>query len=625
MHFALWPAHVPVSVRWFERAIEDNHFLWLVSGERFFVRVVPLLFGVCVYLATRHTQTESSVAAIWPANGLLLAALLLSDSFRVKLHTLAACFGINMIVNLAVGHPLDVSLSFACINAAEAVIALYLLDRLLVDDLDFCELRTVVKFIGACLAATTAPAAVGAALVTTLAGADYFTAFSTWYMADVLGLLVITPAFALAFRPGNSGPYVMASRVVLLFSALAVVCGLVFGQTSVPLMFLVTPVCVAIAFQLGPRYAAFATLLLSAVSIYATYKGYGPAAINHAGDETSRAWLVQLFCLVNLFTTLFVAAAVAERDAMRKRVEHLSAANQNSRRTLDAALDAMNQGLCIFDKELRIIARNDRFLQMYALSGHDVTIGLPFESLVKLCAASPSSMPVAEGGLPVLANCDVDQLLSDNRTIRISQRRTQNGVICTYTDITVDRQAENALRHISMHDSLTGLPNRRFFADELSRLCAASHAGDKFCVMLIDVDHFKHVNDTLGHAAGDELLKIVGARLTSCVREFDTVARIGGDEFAIILRDGGEALVAHGVARRILEAVKRPVTIDGNVELISLSIGVARKEPDINPDVLMKRADVALYSVKQNGRNNMEVFAVAENAVSGHLADSEAA
>ncbi len=143
--------------------------------------------------------------------------------------------------------------------------------------------------------------------------------------------------------------------------------------------------------------------------------------------------------------------------------------------------------------------------------------------------------------------------------------------------------------------------------------------------MLIDVDHFKHVNDTLGHAAGDELLKIVGARLTSCVREFDTVARIGGDEFAIILRDGGEALLAHDVARRILEAVKRPVTIDGNVELISLSIGVARKEPDINPDALMKRADVALYSVKESGRNNVEVFVTAQDAEIGHRADSEAA
>ena len=148
---------------------------------------------------------------------------------------------------------------------------------------------------------------------------------------------------------------------------------------------------------------------------------------------------------------------------------------------------------------------------------------------------------------------------------------------------------------------------------------------DTFCVMLIDVDHFKHVNDTRGHAAGDELLKIVGARLTSCVREFDTVARIGGDEFAIILRDGGEVLLAHDVVRRILEAVKRPVTIDGNVEFISLSIGVARKEPGINPDVLMKRADVALYSVKQNGRNNVEVFTIAQDAISGHHADSEAA
>lgn len=606
MQSALMPALVPASLRWFERALEDEHFLWLVSGERFFVRVVPLLFGICVYVAARHTQTESSVAAIWPANGLLLAALLLSDSVRIKLHTLAACFGINVFVNLVVGHPAGVSVGFAGINTAEVVIALYLLDSILIDELDFCELRTVVKFIGAGLAAAIAPAAVGAAVAAATAGANYLAAFSTWYMADALGLLVITPAFALALRPGSSGrTHIIKSRLATLFAALVVVCGMVFGQTSLPLLFFVTPVCVAIAFQLGPRYAAFATLFLSVVSLYATSKGYGPAAINPASDPASRLWLVQVFCLVNLFTTLFVAAAVAERDAMRKRVEQLSAADQNSRRTLDAALDAMNQGLCIFDRQGRIVARNDRFLQMYGLKAEAVTIGMPFDALVKLCAAPVSAASVAKGALPLLANGDVDQQLSDDRTIRISQRRTQNGVICTYTDITADRQAEEALRHISLHDPLTGLPNRRYFASELAQLCEAKHDGDRFSVMLIDVDHFKHVNDTRGHAAGDELLKIVGTRLAACVREFDTVARIGGDEFAIILHDSGEV---RDVARRILDAVEQPVGIDGNVEFISLSIGIARKEANISPDVLMKRADAALYSVKENGRNNVEVF-----------------
>lgn len=622
MQSALMPAHIPASLRWFERALEDDHFIWLISGERFFLRVVPLLFGLCVYVATRHTQTESTVAAIWPANGLLLAALLVSDTLRLKLHTLAACFAMNVIVNLVVGHSVGVSFGFAGINAAEVAIALYLLDRLLVDDLDFCELRNVITFIAACLVATTAPAAAGAAIATVSADVNYWAAFSTWYMADALGLLVITPAFALALRPGSAAHApVDAFQVPLLFLALVAVCAVVFGQTSVPLMFLVSPVCVAIAFQLGPRYAAFATLFLSVVSIYATYNGFGPAAMPQANQPGSYVWLVQLFCLANLFTTLFVAAAVAERDAMRKRVEQLSAADQGSRKTLDAALDAMNQGLCIFDKQLRIVARNDRFLQMYGLKADVVCVGMPFDALVKLCAAPVSASCVADGALALLENGDVDQQLSDDRTIRISQRRTPNGVICTYTDITADREAEEALRHISLHDPLTGLPNRRCFADQLARLCEPTNDGETFSVMLIDVDHFKHVNDTLGHAAGDEMLKIVGTRLTACVREFDTVARIGGDEFAIILRDFGEIQPARDVAQRILKAVEQPVVIDGNIGLISLSIGVARKDSNINPDVLMKRADVALYAVKENGRNNVEVFS--GNAPA--LAESEAA
>lgn len=601
------PAQVAATVRWFERALEDNHFVWMVSGERFFVRVVPLLFAFCAYIATRHTQTEASVAAIWPANGLLLAGLLLSDSPRIRMHTLVACFAANILVNLAAGQPATVSVAFAAINAAEATMAYGLLQYCRVRDLEFTDSRTLIKFIVTCALSTVVPAMAGAAIVAVSAGADFLAAFSTWFVADALGLLVITPAFALAFRPGRSArQQIPAYKFVVLFGLLLAVCSVVFGQSSVPLLFLVTPVCVAIAFQFGPRYAAFTTLFLSAVSIYATYSGFGPAAVNTASEAASRVWMVQLFCLINLFTTLFVAAAIAERDAMSERIEMLSETEHESRRNLDAALDAMNQGLCLFDRQSRIVARNDHFLKLYKLDAALVPIGLPFQQLLKRCASSDTPVTAAASGLPLMADGDTDQLLSDGRTIRISQRRTASGgVICTYTDITVERKAEHDLRHTSLHDALTGLPNRRYFADQLNRLCQPGHKSDAFSVMLIDVDHFKDVNDSYGHAAGDQLLQVVGTRLSACVRASDTVARIGGDEFAVILTETKDESTAPSVARRMLSAVEQPVAIDGAVGLVTLSIGVARHSPDVSADALMKLADTALYQVKQGGRNNV--------------------
>lgn len=247
-----------------------------------------------------------------------------------------------------------------------------MLHRLGVHDLRLKNTAALLRFVAACAVPPLASAVIGASIVSAWFGADYTEAMVTWYMADALGLLVITPAFALAFqRNSNRDRQLPTYKIVGFAAALVAVCAVVFSQT-LPLLFLVTPVCVAVAFHVGTRYAAFATLFLVSVSIYATCNGYGPAAMISAEHEASRLLIIQIFCMVNHFSTFFVAASITERDNMRKRVEQLSATEHESRRHLDAALNAMNQGLCLFDHTSRITARNARFLEIYGLDPNRV-------------------------------------------------------------------------------------------------------------------------------------------------------------------------------------------------------------------------------------------------------------
>lgn len=172
-------------------------------------------------------------------------------------------------------------------------------------------------------------------------------------------------------------------------------------------------------------------------------------------------------------------------------------------------------------------------------------------------------------------------------------------------DITERRRAEEALRHQAYWDFVTELPNRYLFFDRLkSALSEAGQKRGKVALFYIDLDRFKMINDTLGHATGDQLLKVVSRRLSHAVRREDTVARLGGDEFSIILLDAQELEDIPGVARKILETLLAPIHVQKNELYVSASIGVAIY-PDDAPtaEKLVQRADVAMYHAKEKGRN----------------------
>jgi len=171
-------------------------------------------------------------------------------------------------------------------------------------------------------------------------------------------------------------------------------------------------------------------------------------------------------------------------------------------------------------------------------------------------------------------------------------------------------RAQTRLQHMAHHDNLTGLPNRHLFYDYLEKSVARAYRHGKIlAVLFIDFDKFKHVNDTMGHAEGDLLLISAAKRMADCIRESDIVARIGGDEFMIMLDSIKSAHAAAKVAHKIQEAMSKIIIVEGREHFVTTSIGISLYPLDSSDvDTLIKNADSAMYNAKECGRNNYKFF-----------------
>jgi diguanylate cyclase (GGDEF)-like protein len=310
-------------------------------------------------------------------------------------------------------------------------------------------------------------------------------------------------------------------------------------------------------------------------------------------------------------TSLHLCSLAMERDITQQRL------SQTNHR-FDVALSNMSQGLCFFDGARNLIVANRRYAEIYDLPPEQITPGMSLEAIVALRVAAGSGPTMAADSyldwrLELKASdspTDTVSELANGRTIAIHRHpMPDSGSVATHEDITERTLAEAKIRQMAHHDELTGLPNRVVFQQHVKQALAISGRNTKCSVLYLDLDHFKTVNDTFGHSAGDALLRAVAGRLAACVRKGDIVTRLSGDEFAILLIGLDTPERAGELARRIGRVVSQPYTLDGlSIETsASIGISIAPRDGD-TPDKLMKSADTALYRAKQDERGSQRYF-----------------
>jgi diguanylate cyclase (GGDEF)-like protein len=305
---------------------------------------------------------------------------------------------------------------------------------------------------------------------------------------------------------------------------------------------------------------------------------------------------------------------VAERTAeLRAREADLHAQNMR----FEAAVSNMSQGLVMFDAHSRLVICNSRYAEMYRLRSDDIRPGLTLRALLERRAAARTFSGDIDHYLETLsaavkAGTTTTQFveLDDGRTVAVvNVPLAGGGWVATHADITERRRSEMQIAHMARHDALTELPNRTLLRERLAEALIHVERGQRLAVLRLDLDHFKNVNDSLGHTLGDELLRAVASRLRSCVRETDTISRVGGDEFAIIQTDVTDATDAERLALRLAEVIAAPFDLQGHMVVTTTSIGIAMAPIDgIEANELLKNADMALYGAKADGRGVYRFF-----------------
>ncbi|WP_342362342.1 putative bifunctional diguanylate cyclase/phosphodiesterase [Terrarubrum flagellatum] len=283
----------------------------------------------------------------------------------------------------------------------------------------------------------------------------------------------------------------------------------------------------------------------------------------------------------------------------------------------DTALNNMPHGLAMFDVKGRLLVINRRWIEIFGL---DKAVGRDDWSVDDLMTEAGGSGAASADEVAVLTRAfqrafrasEPLRLPLENfdRSLDLTfQPMRGGGCVALLEDVTAKKVAEARLAHMARYDVLTGLPNRAQFQERLEAVLAGRRQDDAVCVMFVDIDRFKQINDTMGHAAGDTLLFEAAGRLRGVLRDIDTVARFGADEFVVLQHPCRDHKEAAAVASRIIQALAEPYDIDGSQVVAGASVGIAMAPHDgLSTDQLLKNADMALYRAKANGRGDFSFF-----------------
>jgi diguanylate cyclase (GGDEF)-like protein len=332
---------------------------------------------------------------------------------------------------------------------------------------------------------------------------------------------------------------------------------------------------------------------------------------------------VMVVSLAALAGASLLLVSVRVGRLLRRLVESRRAARANEARFLAAAESGLD-GFYILESlrdaqgriaDFRVAYVNENGARLISPLSKEQLLGQPLGETVPWLRSDgflDKFAQVAESGAPLreevaLSVEGVKASWLNHQVVRLG-----DGVAVTARDVSERKSVEEKFRHMAQNDMLTGLPNRALFFDRLQHAMARARRSDgPIALFFLDIDRFKHINDTYGHAAGDDLLRAFAQRVRGCVRESDTVARLAGDEFTVILEGLHGPADAEAVAGKILEALRPPVKLAGQEVVIGSSMGIAlygKDDGEFGHGALLERADQALYKAKSAGRNRYELY-----------------
>jgi diguanylate cyclase (GGDEF)-like protein/PAS domain S-box-containing protein len=323
---------------------------------------------------------------------------------------------------------------------------------------------------------------------------------------------------------------------------------------------------------------------------------------------------------------IMLMASVRDVSAKREVEQALAARNTE----LASVLTAIPDSVCRLTADgtfVEVVAGSDGGVPLTAeVVGQNIAAVLP-EGLAGRCMQAINTVMGSEE-VVALEFCESDFGLEGNRSFESRHARLgEDQVIAIIRDVTARKQAEEELAHLAMHDALTGLANRRLLLDRLDQaLRRSARTGGVVALLYLDLDHFKAVNDRLGHDAGDRLLMSVAERLTAAARAGDTVARLGGDEFAVLVEGLDDIDAVFSVAERLADDLRTPVQLGRHEARVTASIGlVTAHDGDGHAITMLGHADTAMYHAKDHGRDRIAAFDDAVQAALEHRLDTEAA
>jgi diguanylate cyclase (GGDEF)-like protein/PAS domain S-box-containing protein len=575
-----------------------------------------LAYFVAASAAVGLTRFEGGVACLWIANALLLAALAsrLSGDWRAAM---LVCGLASMAATSLFGIGPQAALPLALANMGEVAISAVLLSRW---QLRKHALSSLPQFAGFVLAAgfagPIAGAVVGGGSAAWLSGTPYTANAINWFLGHALGALAFFPIFTFVFngdlkrwtRQAGAVKVAEATAVLMLVAVIAIG---VFTQHRFPLLFLPFLPVILATFWLGRLGAAGAVVIVAIVGGVATARGMGPIYLIEGG-VTTHLQFFQFYLATMVLSALPVAAELARRKRLNADLRDSEARYRlMADNSTDIVMNLDRDGI------IRYVSPSIQQIGGYtqeSLAGQPVLkLVLPEDRdrvrSVHLAALELPAQTLMVEFRALTFDGDTRWFEATTRSV-LGENDETVGVVSAIRDIAHRKQTEAELTRAATTDPLTGLCNRRGFDDEFAkRLAEARGSRREGCVAVFDVDHFKRVNDSYGHDAGDQVLESFASIARRTVRDSDLVGRLGGEEFGIIL-PGVTLDQAQYICNRLRIAVSQTTLFCGTESIrVTVSAGVARFDGHAKPDRVLKAADKALYAAKNAGRDRLMIAA----------------